>query len=63
VPRIMGSSVDVHHRLVLCAMWRGTTLFERWRKVPAVEVVEEAPGVATSGEEPADLRGCAGREG
>jgi hypothetical protein len=63
VTRIMCSSVDVHHRLVLCATWRGTSPFERWRKVPAVEVGEEAPGVATSGEEPAGLLGCAGREG
>ena len=62
MPRIMGSSAGVHPLLVLFASLRETFVFERWRKVPAVEVEEEAPGVATSGEEPAGLQGCAGGE-
>lgn len=59
VPRIVGSSVGVHPLLVLFGTLRGTLLFERWQKVPVVEVVvERAPGVAASGERPAALRGC-----
>lgn len=64
VTRIMGSSVGVHPLLVLVATLRGTLLFERWQKVPVVEVVDGALVVAASGEEPAGLRGCSvGGEG
>ncbi len=64
MPGIVGSCVGVHPLLVLFATLHVPTLFERWQKVPVVEaVVEEAPGVAASGEEVAGLRGCAGREG
>jgi len=65
VPRIMGSSVGVRPLLVLFAIRRGMLLFERRQEVPVVEVVvERAPGIADSGEEPAGLRGCsAGGEG
>lgn len=65
VPRIMGSSVGVRPLLVLFATLSGMLLFERRQEVPVVEVVvERAPGIADSGEEPAGLRGCsAGGEG
>ncbi len=65
VPRVMGSSVGVRPLLVLFATLSGMLLFERRQEVPVVEVVvERAPGIADSGEEPAGLRGCsAGGEG
>jgi len=65
VSRIMGSFVSVHLLLVLFATLRGMLLFERRQQAPVMEVVvESAPRVAASGEEPAGLRGCsAGGEG
>ena len=42
---------------------RGTLLFERWRKAPIVEVAVEEEEPVASDEEPAGLRGPAGRGG
>jgi hypothetical protein len=59
VLRVMGSSVGVRPLLVFFAIRRGMLLFERRQEVPIVEVVvERAPGIADSSEEPAGLRGC-----
>lgn len=71
---IMGSSVGMHPLWILFAVSiiatafrypNGMLLFERWQKVPIVEVVSEgSPKVAASGGElAAGLRSSIGREG